>query len=140
MLSKITDTIWLGSELDSLVSCDADAVLSVAIEPLPRGLQLVTAKCGLLELHALLQLGHKVMVHCLEGMSRSPFIVAAYLAITASSNKPANIKDYVSYVTGKHPITNIRPEHLAFMPDLWILQACLNGHYQPVSGKAIISS
>jgi hypothetical protein len=132
MLSKITDKIWLGNELDSFAAMGCTAILTVAVEPFPSDILATTAKCGLIdgpgnppalyqaalcELHGLLAMGHTVMVHCIEGVSRSPFIVACYLAMLTP--EPENeFENCLEQVKAAHPPTNVRPEHLAIQPDL----------------------
>jgi hypothetical protein len=129
VLNKITDTIWLGNELDSFAAMGCTAILTVAVEPFPSDILATTAKCGLIdgpgnppalyqaalcELHGLLAMGHTVLVHCIEGVSRSPFIVACYLTMRPSYNPgfDAALADVKKF----HPPTDVRPEHIALVP------------------------
>jgi len=132
MFSKITSDIFIGSAHDALFRHPEElkyagitAILNVAKDlsnnrqlhkqftmchiPLTDGEANSKGMCMLAvaALHALIEDGHKVMVHCHEGKSRSTAVVATYLA-TESEDKTLNQME--TEIKEKRGIAQIQPD------------------------------
>ncbi len=68
-------------------------------------------------LHSLIEDGHKVLVHCAEGASRSPFVVACYLA----TYEKVTFDEALELVADKRPRVAITPALLLLTDSLRML-------------------
>jgi protein-tyrosine phosphatase len=130
-MDKITDNIYLGSSQDGLHRKDKlKAVGITAILNVARDLTNTTtthkefemyhvgimdgggnnqnmANAAFLVLSALLSDGHKVLVHCHEGKSRSAGLVAAYLVRQGKFN---DVEEAIEFLRTKRPRVNPNTE------------------------------
>lgn len=107
MITKIRDNLYLSGQDDvnnEMRRFGITAVLNVAdnsMDPYYRGTEILMCKVGLednnlnpnhfidlalIVLEFLLNNGHVVLVHCVAGASRSPYIIARYLAKKENKN------------------------------------------------------
>jgi histidinol-phosphate aminotransferase len=68
--------------------------------------------CALATLTELLSEGHKVLVHCTEGVSRAPFVTACYLA----STRKWNLDSALDFIAKKRPVVNPHPALRSLWP------------------------
>lgn len=137
---KITEKVYLGNakdaqDVNNLVSVGINAILNVAYEipsnqVCPEGFQLVRSPlfdfdvdnshsslyAAIFQLDNLIKSGHTVLVHCQQGISRSPMIVMAYL--------------YAKLLGGKLDIAEIIPADSDFG-----LDEGATGIYKHIQGK-----
>jgi protein-tyrosine phosphatase len=133
-LDQITERIFIGSS-ECQPQAEIGAVLNVAMD-LERHLdnRLEYAKVGLIDgpgncpttlmaaifmLHQLLERHNRVVIHCHAGVSRSPLVVALYLA--ARSEK-MTVEDALRLVKSKRNVTDPAPALIELacklLPDL----------------------
>jgi len=130
-MDKIRDNIYLGNSHDAkhskaeLQAAGITAVLNVAKDLTNdklthRDFELyhvgfmdgggnnpIVCACALMLFNGLLQNGHKVMVHCHEGKSRSAALVAAHLM---ACGEFWDINSAESYLKSIRPAVEIKPE------------------------------
>jgi protein-tyrosine phosphatase len=97
MISQITDNIFLGNYLDALKTyVDYDAILNMASEVTyndnPKSYLQINILDGFAFSNKIINqcmdflkehddIGHKILIHCVGGISRSPGILICYLCI-----------------------------------------------------------
>ena len=129
-MNQITDQIWLGNHLDAadkkkLGHHKIYHVLNLA-RSLPPALNWEDGvnhfHCGMRDnsnhrafyvaamhiLEGILSSGGSVLVHCWQGISRSPFIVACHLVKTGKFN---SLREAEVWLKDKRPIVNINAGH-----------------------------
>ena len=129
-MDQITENIWLGNsrdarKLEELERAGITAILNVAID-LPNRVQhpeIVSSHTGLvdgpgngparylsaiLQLAALTQAGYTVLVHCHEGISRSPFVVACLLVVARAQ---PDLYAALNYIAQRRPQIDPAPGH-----------------------------
>lgn len=128
MINRIRHNLFLSGEdevrdLDALKALGITAVLNVAdnsLDPYYRATTVLMVKVGLEDnglndpgakdlavamLDDLLNLGYKVLVHCVAGASRSPYVVAKHLAWTEGMS----IEDALAEVNRLRPEAFLQP-------------------------------
>lgn len=130
MISFIQDCLAIGNESDAtdeslLIDSGITAVLNVAAEIMPPHYQsdIISAKVGLIDgpgnypslytvaiqiLDVLLTEEEMVLVHCVAGISRSPFIVACYLVL----KQDISYREAEQFILSRRPEVNIQHVHL----------------------------
>lgn len=127
MLNKITENIYIGSSADAqhrkqhLRAAGITAILNVARDLTNAttthrefemyhigimdggGNNTLVAKAACSVLEALVADGHKVLVHCHEGKSRSPGLVAAYLVKQGKFN---DVEEAIEFLKTKRVRVN----------------------------------
>jgi diacylglycerol kinase (ATP) len=135
-MNQITENIYLGSsasarDKNEIKQNGITAILNVAFDladVFSWNDKLIIAHCGLIDgpgnplsfyhaglsmLKGLLEQGHKVLVHCHMGRSRSAFIVVAHL--TQIDPEQRGYDFWHNYVKSRRPQIDIHPIHKALM-------------------------
>lgn len=122
MISKITENIFIGNADDAksaphITEAGITAVLNCAMDLDYQQRAAFTVKVGMIDgkgnkptdlltavrmLETLLENGHRVLVHCHEGRSRSPVVVATYM----SKTKGMSIETALSELNKLRPLVD----------------------------------
>lgn len=136
-ISKITKHIFISSRFAinpmALENLGIDCVLSLGeenklskrkigqnikdyfcIEPLNDGdakrmVEILPEACNIIS--TILENKYSVLVHCTQGISRSPTVVIAWLA----QNSNMNIQESYNFVSKKHPYCNLHPSFIKLL-------------------------
>ena len=136
-MEQILDRLWLGDATDAeALKYSRGAVLTLN-EDIPRLISSIMHVHAPIPdevflpppiwielLHTLTQLVHQysvVLVHCRLGVSRSPALVAAYLAWCGHSQDPERA---LAYVKGKRRRVNVHPETWSGVIAWWGRHQC----------------
>jgi hypothetical protein len=135
-VNQITEQIWIGSsqdakDLGAIRAAGIDSILNVAEDLQPAlgwkdgithfhvGLRdnsnapsLYKAACYVLD--ALVDSGKKVLVHCHEGRSRSPYIVALYMTNKKPDAFNHSIPATITFLKSIRPQIEVHPGHFQF--------------------------
>jgi len=147
-MDRITENIYIGNvfeaqNIDLLKEHSITAVLNVAFElknsfsflddeictthvGLIDGVEISTPAiyAAVLQLGALMKAGHRVLVHCHMGASRSPFVVLCYLraiGFTPESNKNSAVAEVSLDSFGQNIFDHISVQRSACMINPYVL-------------------
>lgn len=134
-MNQITDQIWIGNSgdarnADALRAAGITHILNVAEDLVPHlgwkegfthfhiGLRDDTNHhsfyvSAIQALIGIVRLGHKVLVHCHEGRSRSVYVVACYLS---QNSENASIEDNVALIREKGRDVKVAHGHFNSFP------------------------
>lgn len=129
-MNQVAEGIWIGSSrsvhLPTLQAAGVTAILNVAADLQDHlgwgqgfylshaglwdgpGNSLAAYYSAVYQLMHLRSIGHKVLVHCHEGRSRSPFVTLCYLR--AMSRRPRDL--ILAEMKLHRPVIDINPVHL----------------------------
>ena len=112
-LGSYQDAVVYEKELGAIVNCAIEYPMEGLTRPpdLPRYDSQIFQECRMLPYYIAptfefigshVRQGHKVLVHCMQGTSRSPLVLAGFLSLCSKSNR--SVRDYVA------ELIKLRPE------------------------------